>query len=114
MEPVTNSKIKKTVLARARYIRAIRPVLSCTTFAVVVVAGSLYALGREVWVARVFENMPSLANVFAVLRFFESAFMNTTFVVQMISLLLVFGMVWIVRVVVRDTASTILGAVRFA
>lgn len=110
MEPMTNSRIKQVVLRRARFIRTVRPFVSGTALATVLSAASLYALGREVWVARVLENMPSPANLLALLRFFEAAFLNTSFAVQVLSLVLVFGMLW----VARDTARNIHSGLRVA
>lgn len=107
---MTNSRIKQVVLRRARFIRAVRPFVSGTALATVLSVGSLYALGREVWVARVLENMPSPANFAAMLRFFEVAFLNTSFAVQVLSLVLVFGMLW----VARDTARNIHSGLRVA
>jgi len=110
MEPMTNSRIKTVVLRRARFIYTVRPFLSGTVLGLVVAGISLYALGREVWVARVLENIPVQAGALAVLRFFEVAFMNTTFAVQVLSVLLVFGVLWIAR----DAARTISMGVRYA
>lgn len=94
---MTNSRIKQVVLRRARFIRLVRPFISGTALASVVTLVSVYALGREVWVARVLENMPSPADGVAVLRFFEAAFLNTSFAVQVLSLLLLSAMVWVCR-----------------
>lgn len=106
----TNSRIKAVVLTRARRIHVLRPFLSGTVLGLLVAATSLYALGREVWIARVLENIPVQAGVLAVVRFFEVAFMNTSFAVQALSILLVFGVMWIAR----DAARTIAGEMRFA
>ncbi len=109
MEPMTNSRIKQVVLRRARFIRTVRPFVSGTALASVLTLGSLYALGREVWVARVLENMPSPANLAALLRFLEAAFLNTSFAVQALSLVLIFGMLW----VARDTAQVLRASPRY-
>jgi|TARA_R110000824_G_scaffold401771_1_gene615890 hypothetical protein len=93
----SNSRTRQVVLRRVRTIRLIRPLLSGTVLGGAVAAASLYALGREVWVAHVIENMPSPANLLAFVRFLEAAFLNTSFVVQVLSVLLVAGMVWVVR-----------------
>ncbi len=93
----TNSRIKQVVLRRARTIRLVRPLLSDAFLGSVVAVVSLYAIGREVWVARVLENMPSPANIASFVRFFEVAFLNTSFAVQLLSVLLIAGMVWVAR-----------------
>ena len=103
MEITTNSRIKHTVLRRARFIRTLRPLLSGTVLGSVAVIVTLYALGREVWVARVLENIPLQAGIVAVARFFEIALLNTSFAVQVLLVLLIAGIIW----VARDTARNI-------
>lgn len=105
----TNSRIKIVVLARARRIQLLRPFLSGAMLGSVLTGISLYALGREVWVARVFENIPIQNGALAVTRFFEVAFMNTTFVVQVLSILFVFGVLWSAR----ETARLVSPRVRY-
>lgn len=68
--------------------------------AVVLFGLSLYLLGREVFVAQVFRNMPS-ADVIAIIRFMEAAFMNTTFMVQTLTVLAAIAGLWLVRECVR-------------
>lgn len=103
----TNSRIKQVVLLRAHTIRLVRPLLSGAFLGGMVVVVSLYAIGREVWVARVLENMPSLANIAGFVRFFEVAFLNTSFVVQVLSVLLIAGMVWVVRDAVQGLRASL-------
>ncbi len=110
MEITTNSRIKSNVLRRARFIRTARPLLSGTVLGSVATVLALYAIGREVWVARILENVPVQSGMVATARFFESAFLNTSFVVQALSLVLVFGMLW----VARDTARNIHAGFRLA
>lgn len=89
-------------MRRVRIIRTVRPILSATTLSFVVVIASLYAIGREVWVARVFENMPSLVEVTAVARFFLSAFAHTGFAVQVLSVLAIAASLWFLRDALRN------------
>ena len=109
MEPTTNSRIKEVVLRRARFVHTVRPLISGTLLALLLVAASVYSIGREVWIARVIENMPSPANIAAFWRFVEVAFLNTSFVVQVLSVLLVAGTIW----VARDVARTIGTGLRY-
>ena len=99
----TNTRIKHIVLRRARFIRAVRPLFSSTVLALSIVLVSLYALAQKVWLAHVVANMPAASDVFALLHFFESALMNTSFAVQVLSLMLAAGVVWIAR----DVASVV-------
>ncbi len=110
MEPTTNSRIKSVVLRRARFIHTVRPLVSGTALALALVLVSVYSISREVWVARVIENMPSPANVAAFWRFIEVAFLNTSFAVQVLSVLLVAGTIW----VARDVARTVGQSPRYA
>lgn len=104
------SRTKQIVVRRARFIRMLRMATSGTVVGSMLVFVSLVAIGREVWVARVIENMPSPANMFALLRFFEAAFMNTTGVVQVLSVMLVVGMCW----ALYDTLRQVQGTLRYA
>ncbi len=110
MEPMTNSRIKSVVLRRVRFMHRVRPFVSGTALALALVLVSVYSISREVWVARVIENMPSPANVAAFWRFVEIAFLNTSFAVQVLSVFLIAGTVW----VTRDLARTIEQNLRYA
>ena len=45
--------------------------------AALVFLAALWGIGRAVWVAKVFENMPALSDVPAVLAFYFHAFLGT-------------------------------------
>lgn len=92
-----NSSIHTNVMRRVRTIHAVRPLASGTAFAALLALGSLYAIGREVWVAQVFANMPNPAHLAQVFVFFEAAFFNTTAVVQILCVAVLFAFAWIVR-----------------
>lgn len=78
---------KDIVMKRVRRIHFMRPFVSTAALAALLALVSLYAISREVWVAMVFANMPSLADLAAVLRFFAAAFLHTSFLVQAFSVL---------------------------
>jgi len=84
-------------MRRVYFVHAVRPFLSNAAGAVVLMAASLYLLGRQVFVAQVFRNMPSTSDYAALLRFFEAAFLNTSFVVQLLTVLAALASVWLVR-----------------
>ncbi len=67
-------------------IRTLRPVFSGVTASCLLLLLALYGIGREVWVARVFENMPQTGDLFAVTEFYAAAFVHTQLVVQLLSL----------------------------
>lgn len=72
-------------------------VFSNTSSAIFVSAVSLYLIGREVFVAKVIENMLSMTDAAALLRFFVSALTQTEFTVQALCLTLALTLVWFVR-----------------
>jgi len=68
---------------------------------------STWGIGREVWVARVFQNMPSLGDWNAVLRFALSAFLDTRFIVQALSIIALGALVWLVANIARLLSESI-------
>lgn len=84
-------------MRRVRTIHAVRPFTGGTALAAVFLVLSLYAIGRAVFVAQVFRNMPAVEDVFAVSRFFLSAFLNTDFVVQALTIFVAASALWMVR-----------------
>ena len=77
------SRIEALVMRRAYRVRMLRPLVGAAPAAVVALA-SLWGIGREVWVARVIENMPEHAA--SLPGFFASAFLHTDFLVQVLAL----------------------------
>lgn len=98
------SKIKQNVMRRVHTVHTLRPLLSGGVLGTVVLAGSLFLIGRLVFVAQVFRNMPSLADATAVARFLLEAFVHTDFVVQALTLLVVLSLAWIARDIARVVA----------
>lgn len=103
------SNIQQNVMRRVRTIHGVRPLFSGTAPAVLLALGSLYLIGRKVWVARVFENMPNPVHIASVARFFEAAFFNTNSIVQVLCIVAAFSFVWLARDAMRA-----LPALRFA
>ena len=89
------TNIEKNVMRRVHIIYALRPLVSGGTLSVLVATLALYGIGREVWVARVFENAPQ--NFSALPQFYLSAFVNTDFAVQVLSLLALLSVVYLAR-----------------
>ena len=103
---MTNSTdIRKNVMRRVRFAHAARPFLSNTAFALALLGLSLYLLGREVFVAQVFRNMPS-TDLSAMLHFAEAAFLNTTLLVQVLTVLAALASLWLVRECARLLPGT--------
>ena len=92
---MTDSMIKKTVMRRVRTIHVVRPFVSETALATLVAVVALWGIGREGWVAKVFENTP--VDVVSATRFFASAFSETELIVQALSLLALVSIIYLAR-----------------
>ena len=99
---MTESTIHKNVMRRVRTIHTVRPFTSMTALSAFLLLGALWGIGRQVWVAQVFQNMPSLADVGAVTRFAVAAFIHTEFLVQALTVVVLMAVAWIVRDGVRS------------
>lgn len=95
------SQIKQNVMRRVHTMHLLRPLVSTTALAGVVMIVSVYELGRLVFVAQVFRNMPAVQDISALLQFFVSAYLNTDVAVQLFTLLAIFGVAWMVRDIAR-------------
>lgn len=84
---MNSSSLHSTVMRRVRIAYYLNILLSGTTLAGALLLSSLYLIGREVWVAKVFENMPSITEAAALVTFFVRAFMTTDFIVQALVML---------------------------
>lgn len=102
---MTQSRIHTNVMRRVRTIHTVRPLLSTTAFSAILFLGALWGIGKQVWVAQVLENMLSLADVGAVSTFVLAAFINTEFIVQVLTVLALAAAIWIVRDGVRSLRS---------
>ncbi|HWH07194.1 MAG TPA: hypothetical protein VNU47_01560 [Candidatus Paceibacterota bacterium] len=83
-------------MRRVHTIHAVRPFVSGAALAFVALGISLYTLGRLVFVAQVFRNMPALGDIGSLTRFFLDAFLTTEVVVQLITVAIVFSALWMV------------------
>ncbi len=102
------SNIKRTVMRRVGVIRAVRPFLSGTAAGISVLLVSFYEIGRLVFVAQVFRNMPAVQDIPALVQFFVSAFLNTDVLVQLFLVLTIIAVAWIARDVARNIAPPLL------
>lgn len=91
-----NTTVLHTVMRRVRTIYVVRmvvpPVIASVLFVV-----ALWGIGREVWVAKVFQNMPSVWNVPEVLGFVSGAFLHTELLVQTLLIMALGALVWLAR-----------------
>lgn len=96
-----SSSISRTVLRRVRIIHAVRthaPIAGAATLFVL----SLWGIGREVWVAKVFANMPSLSDVPGVLSFYAGAFMGTEAPVQLLVAASLGALLWLAAAIGKN------------
>ncbi len=97
-------------MRRVRIIHVLRPLTGSAALAALLSVLALWGIGQEVFVAHVLANMPSTADAAAVLKFFAAAFLNTRFIVQVLSVVALGAFIWLVRAI----AETLGRAVRFA
>lgn len=93
-------------IERIRLVKLVAAPLGA--LAVLVIA--LWGIGREVWVAKVVENMPSLLDVPGMLSFASAAFLHTDLMVQMLAVLLVAATLWLAS----EVAHILKESLRFA
>ncbi len=101
------SSIEHVVMRRVRAAHLLRPLVSTSVLAVAVFALALWGIGREVWVAHVFQNVPQSGGLFALLRFYLSAFENTRIIVQALTLTTLVALVYLARETARNLTSFI-------
>ncbi len=98
---MNESNIERVVMRRVRKIAILRMIISGVVFAVSLALLSLYAIGREVWVAMVFKNGPAGFAGHALYLLY--AFEHTRFVVQILAVVCAASIVYLAR----ETASLI-------
>ncbi len=103
MNPETN--IERVVMRRVRLIRILALIISTAMLAVLTAVAALWGIGREVWVAHVFQNMPSMSNIGALLNFWVSAFLNTHLIVQALTVLTFISLLFLARETTRFLVS---------
>jgi hypothetical protein len=103
--PTGETNIEKTVMRRVRLIRILALIISTATFAILAFMAALWGIGREVWVARVLENMPSTGNLLELSRFWLLAFLNTGIIVQALIILTLASLFFLAREIVRTAVS---------
>lgn len=102
---MNETAIERIVMRRVRLIRILALIISTATFAVLTACAALWGIGREVWVARVFENVPQISDTSTFLSFWLSAFLETQLVVQVLVVLTLISLLLLVRETVRFLVS---------
>ena len=96
-------------MRRVHTIRVLRPIVSGGALALVLATLALWGIGREVWVARVFQNAPH--DFAGTSRYLVYAFDHTRLVVQALALLTLASIIYLARETAR-LASGILAPVQ--
>jgi hypothetical protein len=96
------SNIERVVMRRILRIRILRLVISTVVLAVLTSVAALWGIGREVWVARIFENAPR--DIADLPSFYLAAFMHTHIIVQVLTLLTLASLLYLAREVARAIA----------
>lgn len=98
------TNIERIVMRRILLIRILRLVISTVVLATLTAFAALWGIGKEVWVARIFENAPP--NIGDLPNFYLAAFMHTHILVQVLTLLTLASLVYLAREVVRLIVHT--------
>lgn len=99
----TMTDIEKNVMRRVHRISILRLIISGAVFAATLALLGLYGLGREVWVARVFENGPQ--SFWGHALYLVYALEHTRFVVQALALLCIASFAYLAREVAKLISS---------
>lgn len=93
------SNIERVVMRRILLIRILRLIISTFVLVALTTIAALWGIGKEVWVARVFENAPP--NLGDLPNFYLVAFTNANLVVQILTILTLVSLIYLAREVVR-------------
>lgn len=102
------SNIERIVMRRVYIIRILRPLISLESLAALALLLALWGIGREVWVAQVFQNAPS--DFTNLPNFYVAAFNHTHIVVQALSVLTIISLVYLARETARIISSVLIPA----
>ena len=103
-EGTNQTDIERIVMRRVRLIRLLALVISTATLAVLTFVAALWGIGKEIWVAQVFQNAP--ANIVDLPRFYLDAFMHARLIVQALSVLTLISLFFLAREMVRFISSS--------
>lgn len=100
------SDIERIVMRRVRLIRILTFVISTVMFAALTAAATLWGIGKEVWIARVLQNMPAAGNPEQFIAFWVSAFIHTRLLVQVLLVLTVSSFLFLLAETARFIAGS--------
>ena len=100
-----SSDLERIVMRRVRLIRILGLIISTAVLVALTLVAALWGIGREVWVARVFQNAPT--DILHLPNFLIAAFTHTRFIVQALAVLTSASFVFLIRELVRLATSTL-------
>ncbi len=98
----SRTNIERIVMQRVHLIRALRFAISSGVFSTLVSLLALWGIGRQVWVAHVLQNSPT--HLLNLPQFYLTAFLHTTFFVQVLILLTLGALLYVAREITRAIA----------
>ena len=98
-ERIEITHIERVVMRRVRLIRILALIISTATLAILTFIAALWGIGREVWVAHVFQNAPAALDDLP--GFYLAAFLNTRFIVQALVVLTLMSCIYFIREIAR-------------
>jgi len=99
------TNIERNVMRRVRLMRILGLIISTVALALVTLGLALWGIGKEVWVARVFENMPDSGRFDEIGRFYFTAFGHARLIVQTLAVITFFSFLYLVRATFRAVSS---------
>lgn len=102
------SNIERVVMRRVHIIRILRPLISPESLAALALLLALWGIGREVWVAQIFQNAPT--DFINLPNFYVAAFSHTHIIVQALSVLTLISLVYLAREVAHSVSSVLIPA----
>ncbi len=97
-----NIQLKKKIMRRVYLTYFLRKVFNPLAIKVYLLASFIGFITVQVSLANVFANMPSVVNIGALYRFSVSAFLNTEFAVQLLSV----GVLVAIFLLLKDIVNT--------
>ena len=102
------SNIERVVMRRVYHLQALRLLVNSVTASCLLLLVALWGIGREVWVAKVFENSPH--DVLGRALYLVYAFEHTHLAVQVLSVLTLASIIYLAREAARITSSIFIPA----
>jgi hypothetical protein len=100
------SDIERIVMRRVRLIRLLTLIISTVMLAVITTVAALWGIGREVWIAHVFQNMPEVTHGSEFVTFWMTAFTHTRLLVQVLVVGTVASLLFLIREIARFVVSS--------